>query len=84
MRYAIILLAILIWVRLLCQPSRSTDRTKIRESAIRYIELANNQKWGTFVDARDTLYMDGCLLIFDTVNLQYRRIATVTIHYTTN
>jgi hypothetical protein len=77
-------LALLIWVRLLCQPGRSIDRNKVRQSAIRYIELENNKRWGTFVDARDTLYIDGCLFIFDTVKLQYRRVATVTIHYVTN
>jgi hypothetical protein len=58
------------------------DRKQIRLNAIHYIELANNKRWGTFVDARDTLYIDRRLFVFDTVNLVYRRIATVTIHYT--
>jgi hypothetical protein len=52
----------------------------IRRNAIRYIETANENRWGTFVDARDTLYIDGELFIFDTINLVYKRVATVTIH----
>jgi hypothetical protein len=56
-------------------------RSEIRNAAIRYINMANNNHWGTFVDARDTLYMDGMLLVFDTVNLVYHKVATVTVHY---
>lgn len=56
------------------------SRTAIRKSAIRYIQTANENRWGTFVDARDTLYMDGELCVFDTINLVYKRVATVTIH----
>ena len=46
---------------------------------IRYNELEHNRRWGVFVDAKDTTYFDGCLFIFDTVNLEYKRVATVTI-----
>lgn len=58
------------------QPQLSVKRL----NAIHYIELLNNTRWGTFVEANDTLYIEGDLMIFDTVNLVYRKVATVTIH----
>jgi hypothetical protein len=47
--------------------------------AIRYNELEHNRRWEVFVDVKDTTYFDGCLFIFDTVTLEYKRVATVII-----
>ena len=58
---------------------KMTKRGEIRKAAIRYIELENNKRWGTFVDADDTLYVSGYLMIFDTVNLVYKTVAKATI-----
>jgi hypothetical protein len=49
---------------------------------IRYNELEHNRRWGTFVEASDTTYMDGALFTFDTINMVYKRVAIVTIQPT--
>ena len=60
-----------------CQKPKLSEK---RLNAIHYIEMLNNTRWGTFVEASDTLYINGELMIFDTVNLVYKNVATVSIH----
>jgi hypothetical protein len=66
-------LAIVLFLILAFQPP---PKIKI----IHYNSLEHNHRYGTFVDATDTIYMGGCLFVFDTINYKYRRVATVTIH----
>lgn len=37
-------------------------------------------QWGSFVKASDTVYINGELAVFDTINFVYIPVATVTIH----
>jgi hypothetical protein len=60
--------------------SHQPQLSEKRLNAIHCVELLNNTRWGTFVEASDTLYIEGDLMIFDTVNLVYRKVATATIH----
>ena len=68
-------LAISLFIILAFQPP-----PKSKPKIIHYNSLEHNQRWGTFVESKDTLYMGGSLFVFDTINLIYRQVATVTIH----
>ena len=58
---------------------KKNHREQVRDASIQYINVANANHWGTFVDAKDTVYFNGCLAVFDTVSLTYRVVATVTL-----